>query len=315
MKKWLVVLGIGLVVAGLAGGTAGFALLDWDYRRLDTSGPYEQAHEMIPPDGLGRLVIQADNRRLEVGPSQDGNIHIQYYKVGSQEYTLLKSDETLTLRHSDPRPWHAFLSGGMFSDAASYPIRVELPDGLHAQVELATSNASIHMEGVQLDAGLKANTSNAGITTQDLSCTDAELTTDNAGVALRRAMTASLRIHTSNGKIELEDVKADDTILRTKNAEIGLTRLSATSVDAQTANAKIELDALSCPDIRLRNENAKIEGTIAGSRMEYLITAHTTNAACNVDNMADTSAQKLLDARTSNAKIDLYFEDMKREGQ
>ena len=82
------------------------------------------------------------DRQIEVSPSEDHQIHIDYFENDKEYYDISVSDESvLTITAADSKEWSDYIGG---KAAAEYrKISVRIPDALLQSLTVSTTNEEI----------------------------------------------------------------------------------------------------------------------------------------------------------------------------
>lgn len=102
--------------------------------------------------------IDVRDRFVEVTPSIDESIHIDYYDNSKETYDISVSDENvLTMTSANNKEWTDFIGGKVSADVRK--ISVQLPDALLDNLSIATTNEDISITTLKLNesVSLKAN--------------------------------------------------------------------------------------------------------------------------------------------------------------
>ena len=298
MRKWqttglviLVVLAV-LLVQGLVLGT----------------GKAEQK-EHVESTGIRRITVVDMNTPVEVLPSQEGAVRLEYMETRFVRYEIARDGDHLTVRAVNTRKWYDLA----FRREPSRLLRLYIPSEL-ASLSLGTSNAQIDLK-TPLQAGEFSLASSNGRLRADAGSLhvmgNAVLTTSNAGIDLANAQfDADLFVRSSNGELTLKDIDVQYGELRTSNGAIHLDGVEAQKgLTAETSNGKIVAEALSTQDgaLALHTSNANVTGTIQGPIGRFAITSRTSNGDNSLPAKQDGGPASLA-VETSNGKIDVRFE-------
>lgn len=92
--------------------------------------------------GIEKVTIQAEDREIEVYPSDDGQIRIDYFD-GEKEYLeiAVTEEKELTVTLTYNKEWTDFI--GTKPSAEYRKIRIGLPDSLLSSLSASTTNESI----------------------------------------------------------------------------------------------------------------------------------------------------------------------------
>lgn len=150
MKKLSVLLValIGAVVVALSGCSGGETFTEKSY----SSGE----------NAIERVTVDVTDRQLEITPSEDNSIYIEYYD-GEKQYldvTLSESKE-LTVKLVFNREWTDFI--GTKPSAEYRKIKIRMPDNLIGALSVSTTNENIKVTALSFTEGLSLNTNGGNI--------------------------------------------------------------------------------------------------------------------------------------------------------
>lgn len=88
------------------------------------------------------ISIDVRDRQIEVSPSEDYQIHIDYFENDKEYYDISVSDESvLTITAADSKEWSDYIGGK--ADAEYRKISVRIPDALLQSLTVSTTNEEI----------------------------------------------------------------------------------------------------------------------------------------------------------------------------
>lgn len=182
-------------------------------------------------------------------------------------------------------------------------VRCEAPFG-------AQSRYGVEVEAVlpaEATISLDLESSNGPVSVSNLRGTTLKISTTNAMLTFSNVRAVSIDGSSSNGRIE-GDIEAEDVVFSTSNGRITLRLPCSTSGDYKlsTSNAAIELHVSNSPrvgyDVDLSTSNADIGVNLPA--MAYSQNDRTSKEA-RTQGFGDKAIQVLIEASTSNARIDL----------
>lgn len=200
--------------------------------------------------------------------------------------SVTEEDGCFKVIHKIKKLW--FL--GLLGFHRSKDLIIHIPTAFHGTLTLISCNTPIHLQNFD-------------------SLTELNCKTSNSKISLEHIHADHFLLHTSNSSIKVEDISGGDVHAKTSNAKILLNKATfSNTIDLTTSNAPIEVHELCGTFIKLRTSNASIKGSICGSIVDYNITSSTSNASSTLPTHMNTGKNKELTAKTSNAKINLTFE-------
>lgn len=218
MKKFtkiFVILGVVLCLCGSAVAAAGY--LSGGFRELSdrvsprinaASSPQGQENLTFSPDKIGRLEFQLSSEDIVFRPSDDGQIHIRYfkrdgvtYKVYTEQSVNSDSGNTLIFTRNVNSDSSQLFYFGFHYESDTPDIQVALPKGL--SMNITTASGDVELEG---------------ISTSDLS-----VSTVSGDVDLTQVQAGSLALGSTSGDMDLEHTTiSGETSLKTTSGEMEL---------------------------------------------------------------------------------------------
>ena len=167
---------------------------------------------------------------------------------------------------------------------------LHIPTAFHGDLTLISCNSSIQLRDFDSLTELHCNTSNSKISVENVTAN-------------------KMSLKTSNSSIRLENISGGDILAKTSNSKILLDRATfSNTIDFITSNAPIEVHGIVGKSIKLHTSNSSVKGEISGSIVDYNIISSTSNGSSTLPSRMNTGKDKDLTVKTSNAKINLTFE-------
>lgn len=292
----------------------------------DVVGPDQPEREEAQdaPEGEPRTTARAEGKYTYMTKTFDEKMLKRVSLVDQNHGISILEGEALELSYVDGPDGHyeVEFSGGRLSvrfianqwsgirslfgvrNVQNNPFTLTLPKGFAGEADLRTTNGAISV--LHAHAGvLTLRTSNGRITAEDVAAQRVKFATSNGGINLMRIAAKSVVAESSNARIEAESIAADEVVLKTSNGANEARSIAGKQVRIETNNGHVKVDDVAGTDIRLSSSNGSITGTIKGRLEDYAITSRTSNGKNNLPVVSEGA--KKLDARTSNARIDVQF--------
>ena len=280
------------------------------------SGEFERMEWTGGAEGIDGIRLLLTNMPIAIGPAADDRVTLIYYTSAHLPYRVKMENGVLTLSCEEkekPRPFSfSFFTNG-FKWVWGLPaptVELFMPQEMLADLTAQTSNCSIRLQGLHALCDTVLKTSNSRISVEKVTCKSLDAHTSNSRLVLDEvASKQGFRGKTGNARIEARKIKAGgDLTLNTSNGRISLEKaVTPAALSAVTSNANIEVKALRAAGITLRTSNAAIRGELPGRRADWRIDSGTSNGKNSLPRQQ--AGEKPLTVRTSNASIDLRFEE------
>jgi DUF4097 and DUF4098 domain-containing protein YvlB len=283
-------------------------LEDEDFAHSGRSGRSEFEYKTYTAlsDGIHAVVLSAENKSVEIVPSDSDGILVKYPDDADQVYEFSCADGVFRMRNREmERKTFHFLWHVRYMPA----ITVQVPRNFAGDLSVQDTNDSVHVSEFSNLQSVRLETTNSRVCTENLSARSLELITSNGAVRLRHVSAGEkISARTTNGKISLDGVQSPEAALQTTNSAVHLSEVSVSGrLLAESTNGRISVDDIESPDISLTTTNSGISGTIRGREEDYTVSAHTANAANNLQNR--TGGSKKLSAHTINGRISVSFQN------
>ena len=251
--KIFVILGLILLVAGVAVFVGGMTAGGWDFSILNTVRYTQKSYDA--EGGVTSVHIEYSNAAISVEYSETAEtVHIDYpvrlNERGEEtaQIEITEKDGALTVvEHVDWQDslfqwdidlfqWDIDLD---FGDDSARTVRVVLPAGQNIALDLYTQNGSVSLnaDGEALPSlSLRSNNGSISVSGTLTVAEDAAFQTDNGSVKVSGVSAAGdLTLRTSNGSMRAENISAANMQAKTSSGSMTLKDISAT--DALTAEA------------------------------------------------------------------------------
>ena len=305
MKKthWALAIGGSLCAFGLLLGAAALALNGFDFMRTVTTVKYEQKTAAYEPALLEGIDVAAEDMKIVVSPSPDGQVHLTYWESAADIVTVGVNNGRLEFRHNTEESWidnfiHGFWNG--LSRLRHY-IEVKIPSDYTGSLLVSNDNAALSASGLSALSGASFYAKNASLELTDITSPGAlTAETTNGSLSLDRVSAGSARITNTNARIRLIDTHLGDTVLQTDNGSVLLSSVSVGSLTAKTKNASFDAESLTGTGrVELETTNGSLSAIDVKTAGDLSLKSKNGNVR------ATNCSSAALTAGTSNGKIDL----------
>lgn len=335
--KIFVILGLILLVAGVAVFVGGMTAGGWDFSILNTVRYTQKSYDA--EGAVTSVHIEYSDASIYVEYSETAErVHIDYpvrLNERDEESAQIEiTEEGGTLAVIEHVDWEKNLF--QWSLGNSPAVRVVLPAGQNIALDLYTQNGSVSLnaDGEALPSlSLHSNNGSISVSGTLTVAEDAAFQTDNGSVNVSGVSAAGdLTLRTSNGSMRAENISAANMQAKTSSGSMTLKDISAT--DALTAEAgagEIELlgditakmltvsasagdiamhdGMIDAQEIAMTTELGSIEAegsAFAGAQSDYTVLVSTGMGSSNVS--ASSGGSRKLTLSTNLGDIRVYFE-------
>lgn len=335
--KIFVILGLILLVAGVAVFVGGMTAVGWDFSILNTVRYTQKSYDA--EGAVTSVHIEYSDASIYVEYSETAErVHIDYpvrLNERDEESAQIEiTEEGGTLAVIEHVDWEKNLF--QWSLGNSPAVRVVLPAGQNIALDLCTQNGSVSLnaDGEALPSlDLHSNNGSISVSGTLTVAEDAAFQTDNGSVNVSGVSAAGdLTLRTSNGSMRAENISADSLEARSSNGSLRLTDIAAAdSLTAKTNNGAIELlgditakmltvstsagdiamhdGMIDAQEIAMTTELGSIEAegsAFAGAQSDYTVLVSTGLGESNVSD--SVGGNRKLTLSTGTGDIRVYFE-------
>ena len=284
MKKFtkiFVILGVVLCLCGSAVTAAGY--LGGGFRELSgsvspritaVSSSQGQENLTFSPDEIDRLEFRLSSEDIVFRPSDDGQIHIRYfkrdgvtYKAYTEQSVNSGSKNTLIFtRNVDSSQLFYF---GFHYESDTPDVQVALPKGL--SVNITTASGDVELNGI--------------------SAADLSVATVSGEVDLSQVQTDSLTLGTTSGDMDLEQTTvSSETSLETTSGEVELEDCTLNrAVACSSVSGDLSGHAIISGDITIGTTSGDVELDLTGSPAHAAGNISTTSGERNLQGLQPKS--------------------------
>ena len=341
--KIFVILGLILLVAGLAVFVGGMTAGGWDFSILNTVRYTQKSYDA--EGAVTSVHIEYSNAAISVEYSETAEtVHIDYpvrlNERGEETAQIEITEEGGALTVVEHVDWQDSLFQWDidldFGDDSARTVRVVLPAGQNIALDLYTQNGSVSLnaDGEALPSlSLRSNNGSISVSGTLTVAEDAAFQTDNGSVNVSGISAAGdLTLRTSNGSMRAENISADSLEARSSNGSLRLTDIAAAdSLTAKTNNGAIELlgditakmltvstsagdiamhdGMIDAQEIAMTTELGSIEAegsAFAGAQSDYTVLVSTGLGESNVSDSVGGSRKLTLSTNLGDIRV--YFE-------
>lgn len=228
--------------------------------------------------------IKADTDAIKLRPSEDGQMHIEYYQSEKRGYNFEQTEGLLTMTRYAPK-FNIYFDGGL----GKYKTVIYLPLEVYIDLELSNDTGSVDMEKIS-----SLNALSIQVDTGAIHIRDAQITGD-------------MSLSTKTGSIEGAKIQAGGSIHASTNTGSHQYReLTGRSIELLADTGSIEFTNLYADAIRIQADTGSVEGQLPGKQEDYTIHSDTDTGSNNLPE-SQVGGSKHLEAVTDTGSIRIRF--------
>ena len=313
MKKRVAVIGLLMVVTGIALLIAGGFAMGFDFRKLDNHDYIERSVEIT--DAFDSISFEGG--KIRILPSEDGKCRAVFTESGKIRYTSEIENDMLTIKRVDDRKWYEYI-GFHFKD---YGAVLYLPEVKYNSLFLKSLSGSI-----EVAEGLTFHHVNIDSTSGSIRChakIDDNLFAESksGSVEISGANARSISVSSTSGSLKLYDMDVAGAIgvyktsgsihadnVRCESMEIhstsGSTKLDSVIVSGEmkikSSSGSIRFDGSDAGSFRIESTSGSIKGTLLS---EKDFDVHTTSGSIDVPSSVEGSG--VFSAYVTSGSVDI----------
>lgn len=219
-------------------------------------------------ENISKINISVDMSDVKIIPANTDKITLTYFTDETNQYDISTDNGTLSVEYVrfSKEKVKWYDYYFSFDFGRDHDIILEVPRNFRADIQLSANYGDIEVTGVN-GGGMNVQTDYGDVEIKDCKFTSIECTTDYGDIDMEQCGSDTFNCNTDYGDIEFE-------------------RISGKNIVFDTA----------CGDI---------EGTIDGSKSDYMINTETSLGKRNIQNKTD--GKNTLDAKTDLGDIEISF--------
>ncbi|WP_249311141.1 DUF4097 family beta strand repeat-containing protein [Congzhengia minquanensis] len=162
LKNQIVAIGLAAVVAA-----AGTLLTGCGAKPSGEEHEFVEKNYTAPAEDVNTLTIDVKNRKIELLPSENGQICITYYESDKEFYELNRTEEKeLRMTYAENKQWGDYV--GRKTAPENRTVRIELPQSALHSLTLNTTNADISLPPLSVLNSVTVSVNNGNIALENL---------------------------------------------------------------------------------------------------------------------------------------------------
>lgn len=283
-KIWLIT-ALVLIAVGMTVCLAAFAVLDFDFGRLDTMNYETNIYEV--EKNFDKISVNVKTEDVLFKPSEDGKCNVECYEREKVKHAVTVENGELKIKTDDTRKWWDHIS--LFSFKSS-KITVYLPSEEYLSLSVKASTGkldvakgftfekldiSVNTSDVTVRASVTGwasiKTDTGKVTLEDLSLGSADVSCNTGNISIKNAsVSGKLNAKVNTGKIKLSDVICKDLDAQSNTGDIDLERVIAEgnfNISADTGDVKF--DKCDAAEIYVKTDTGDIRGTLNSDKIFF----------------------------------------------
>jgi len=312
--KTFIIISSSLIGIGIVLCVIGFSLAGFSFQKLNNSPEYKQEVQRFIAKDITLIKTDLKNESIIIKKSSGDEIVLTYYTNESRKINCEESSGKIKLSSPNvPIEWFKVFRfnfiGNLFD--IQKKVVIEIPNDYGKELDITTSNGSINLNDDFTLSEATFQTKNSSINLSEITCEDLIVSTSNSGISLKDiTVEDDIDIKTSNSSIRINSCKAVKIKAQTSNGDIKTDDLVvSTSLNFITTNSDIIAYDTYCDDISFVTSNGDVVGNLTSPSHEYSIRSRTSNGDSNIAESSKGSTDKELYVYTSNADIEITFDD------
>lgn len=313
------ILGIIVLVVGVALGAIGMSKLNWNFMALDTEVFVDEVYTEADSSGLTEIKTDINTGDFKIVFAETTEITVDYKKSDRTEYTFTKENGVFTVAQKYKYfPLKMFNFGTWKIDITmTLPIdlydinllvkngTVSLPSGNYGDVEISCRNSEINLSGINAKS-LKLDSRNGKATVaESTSVGDITISTSNGKIELSDITAGgNMSLNSSNGAVICTKTTANDIKLYSSNQMVKADVLTAKKLDVASKNGKVMLNSIIADDIKIVASNGSASINIIGDTNDYKKTLSAKNGSISGDTQShDGDKSLVIDNRNGSIMV------------
>ena len=256
-------LGVVITVGGI------FAIRSSAAKKTDVV--YEK-QEVVITDDVSAIKIGEVSQDVEIKPSEDGEIKVEYYDADNYIHKVDVKGDTLSVEVnalSDNMQWWEMvtISQNWFNDSQSFdhPVVIYLPEGTYDSAQIDSVSGDITLPEGYVFNDIKIDTTSGDITSLCGSAGEIVVNTISGEVKIANCTPSNISVNTTSGYIFFDDMTVGgNTDLDTISGEVTLTNLETKDISVSTTSGDIILKNLTTGTADFDTTSGEVSGTVTG---------------------------------------------------
>ena len=289
MKKWIIIVAVGLVIFGAVVCGAAAAAMHFDFGRLNNS-KYETNTYNVK-ESFSSIYIDVTTEKITFKPSEDGKCSVVCLEDENLKHEVSVSDGTLTIREKDERKWSdhvgfytrtseitVYLPGssydGIFIKTDTGDI--DIPADFSFESVLIKGDSSDIMYSAPVKDMLTINVTTGDIRVENITAGELDLKTTTGHISVSSVKCGGdMSVGVGTGKARLQDISCRNLTSKGTTGDITLKNVIASGILTITRNTgDVEFEGSDAAEIAVKTSTGDITGTLLSEKI-FFAESHT----------------------------------------
>ncbi len=238
-KKWLIAAGV-LFVSGLIASLTGFAMMGFDFTKLNTAGKKEENMYTIN-ESYNAVQIDTSTSDIIFETAKDGKARVEVTEAENVRHNVRVENGTLKISVNDDRPWYKKFF--IFGIEADFKVVIYLPENMElSDIKINGSTGDVTMKNRNIDGDINIEISTGHVTLEDVKAKNLSIKCSTGDVIMdKTVVSGKLRIDSSTGDVKFTSGDAESIDIDTSTGDIYCTFLSEKNIKAETSTGKVSV--------------------------------------------------------------------------
>ncbi|SCW35346.1 Putative adhesin [Ruminococcaceae bacterium YRB3002] len=261
-----------LILLGIILTVIGFAVLSNTAKKATSKVEYTHKEEVITED-IRNLNINEISENVEIRPSENGEIKVDYYDADNYMHQIETKGDTLEISvktYSDDSPWWKRFSfhidiDGIMTESKDHPTVIYLPEDSFGKLNITNISGDVKIpENYSFD-DVTIETTSGDVWSYCVATGNTNIASVSGELDIRNIKASGLKVDTTSGNVTMNGCKVSDKIdIDTISGEVSLTDVESGHTKIETISGDIRLRTLVTDTADITTTSGDVTGTIAG---------------------------------------------------
>ena len=281
LKVWLII-AISLIIIGGLIFTGTMYMLDWDFRKLNTTKSETIRYEIT--EEFTDINIKSDTADIKFKPSTDGKTTVVCEEEANEKYEVKVENGKLSIKLIDTKKWYDRI-GFSFNE---FSVTVNLPAKDYQSLVIQGSTGDIEIaEGCKfVDVDIKISTgcvkfnadasgevslktSTGDISAENISPNLLEVSATTGNTMLKRiACAGDIKLKASTGDATLTDISCRNLVTVADTGDLKMKQVVATErLEIETDSGDVKFESCDAAEIDIETDTGCVKGSLLSEKV------------------------------------------------